>query len=109
MAPGARPGSLPRASGPACPAPAALLPLAPVDPFGRTAVSPHNLTLLEVAASARPLGATAAQVIDKIIVKRLPGWGATEDTNVRNALAFVRHVLTYREPAEDDLPEVAAW
>ena len=101
------------APAPSAPAPSypALNPemLGVYDASGLGLVSADNPVLREIAAGRRQLGSTVSDVIDRLIAKRQHGWGAKQDTNVRNRLEFVRQVLVYNEPEVTDLPEVAAW
>lgn len=84
-------------------------PVQPIVLGSRLVASPANPVLRAVGDGQLALGSTVSEVIDRIIDKRQPGWGAHQDTNIRNAFEFVRQVLVYAEPNEDDGPEIAAW
>ncbi|GAA3221199.1 tyrosine-type recombinase/integrase [Oerskovia jenensis] len=77
------------------------------DPLG--VVGPHNALLGRIAAGEYPLGATIADVIRMVVAERAPGWSPAHNVNMRNVLAFVEHVMVYREPNLNDTPEVVAW
>jgi integrase len=105
------PSPTPRVEPTATYAPAAdAQPAVPVllDRTGRTVVSPHNAMLQAVAGGA-PLGSTVSDVLDAIVALRQGEWGDAQDTNVRNIIEFVRHLMRYRAPTVTDGPEVTAW
>lgn len=80
-----------------------------LDPGSRVRVGADNLMVKAVADSYLALGATVRDVIASIIRERWDSWTPTHRTNMANTYAFVEHVMVYREPWEDDSPEVAEW
>ena len=80
-----------------------------VDPADRARVSAPNLLLRAAAEGHLPLGATVADVIARVRADRWAGWTPAHRSNMLNVLGYVQHLLVYREPDQDDPPEVAAW
>lgn len=99
------PAARPRATAPE----SQLATLEALDPTNRAAVSPRNLLVRSAAAGELTLGATVADVAAMVLAERQSSWGSGHDTNIRNVLSFVTSTMVYREPYQDDPPEVAAW